>query len=816
MINGQKQIWLRFITLFVGIKRKNMAESVLNPPNGFVWFCRLSGWKQIASGELVVFAENSDKSHTEVWVTCYGTGIWRISCSPNGQNLQQISAGLPILINLPSQKPMLVTETSGELSIQNGEGEEKTTLTIRRDPWRVSLQNAAGQTIWRENPDDVDGLNRLFILPFGFVNDSPGKISRMTEAFHLKPGEHLYGLGEKFTRLDKNGQRFESWTLDALGAASERSYKNIPFLVGTDENGSHSWGMFIHTAHRCRFDLGAQSCESAMLEVDGDILDYFLLAGKQPADILQRYTLLTGLAPLPPRWSFGLWLSGSGIYRDDASIRHLAQAVDEFNIPCDVIHIDPWWMRWRRYADFQWDLQSFPNPSGLLQDLHAAGLRLSVWQHSYISIESELFKEGSERGYFALRPDGNVYVIDYGLSLSTLPGGVTEIAAENNSWNARVAIIDLTNPQAVAWYKALMRPVLEQGLDVFKTDFGEDIPLDAQFSDGRTGAEMHNLYPLIYNQAVYEITREVKGSGLVWARSGWAGSQRYPVCWSGDPACTWDSLAFTIRGGLSLGLSGVPFWSNDIGGYRGQPDEMLYIRWAQFGLLCSHARCHGESQREPWFYGERAATIFRDFARLRYQLFPYLYSCAHQAVQNGLPVLRAMPLAFPNDPNSAGKDFQFMLGPDLLVAPVIREDNRCTVYLPPGKWFDFWTDQVLNGPLNLNLDVPLDRLPIYVRAGAVLPMMQPTNRIPTGLIDPLLLHVYPAMEGVKTQSSLFEDEGATQITILQDQGRLEFGWNTTVERTVHVSIHPQTGIKNSEVILHLVSGQGSCKLEANG
>lgn len=778
-----------------------MADAVLNAPPGFVWVRRLVGWRQTASGDLTVQVEHSDGSQAEVWIVCLGDGIWRVRYSPDGKTFPR----LPILVDLPQQKLLEIIESNTELVVRC----EGTSLIIRRDPWRLSLMNTAGKTLWRENPDDVDGLNRLFILPFGFVRDTSKDITRITQAFHLSPGEQLYGLGEKFTRLEKTGQCFTSWTLDALGAASERAYKNVPLLISNE-----GYGLFIHTSNSCRFDLGAKSCESATLELDGDIFDYFLLAGPTPADILFSYTNLTGRAPLPPRWSFGLWLSGSGIHRDDASIRRLAQAVDDYDIPCDVIHIDPWWMRWRRYADFTWDLDAFPDPVGLLVDLHKAGLKLSVWQHSYISIESELFAIGSELGYFALHPSGGVYVIDYGLSLSTLPGGVTEVAQEDSSWNARVAIIDLTNPEAVEWYKTLMRPVLAQGLDVFKTDFGEDIPIDARFADGRSGAELHNLYPLLYNQTVFEVTQEIKDNGLVWARSGWAGSQRYPLCWSGDSACTWDSLAFTIRGGLSLGLSGIPFWSNDIGGYRGHPDEILYIRWAQFGLLCSHARCHGESQREPWYFGERALTIFRQFAQLRYRLFPYIYSCAHQATRNGMPVLRAMPLAFPFDPNCANKDFQFMLGPDLLVAPVIREDQVCNVYLPPGEWFDFWSDQILKGPLTLKLEVPIDRIPIYVRAGAIVAMMQPVNRIPSGVVDPLILHIYPAADGMDAENILFEDEGETNISVHQSGGRLMLRWNTPSGRTLKFSIHPHGGIDS--VVDELMSRDlaGSIELEA--
>lgn len=779
-----------------------MAETVLNPPPGFVLVRRLISWQQTHAGNLVTTVEHSDGSQGEVQINYLGDGVWRVRFSPHSTDIPH----LPILVDLPQPQPFQIKESSSELVINGG----VTRLVIRRAPWRLAFETESGRTLWRENPDDVDGLNRLFILPLGFVRAPSGAVTHITEAFHISPGEHLYGLGEKFTHLDKVGQRIDCWTLDALGAASERAYKNVPLIIS-----SKGCGLFIHTANRCRFDLGAQSCESATLELEGGVLDFFLLTGETLADVLRLYTDLTGRAPLPPRWSFGVWLSGSGAYRDDTSIRQLAEAANEYDIPCDVIHIDPWWMRWRHYADFQWDYKAFPDPEKLLKDLHAAGLKLSVWQHPYISVESDPFVEGRERGYFALKPDGQVYVIDYGLSLSTLPGNITGVTDEHSSWNARVSIIDLTNPQAVEWYKGLMRPVLLQGVDVFKTDFGEDIPADACFADGRNGAELHNLYPLLYNKAVFELTQEVKGSGVVWARSGWAGSQRYPVCWSGDPACTWDSLAFTMRGGLSLGLSGVPFWSNDIGGYRGHPSEALYIRWAQFGLLCSHARCHGESQREPWYFGERAVAIFRHYARLRYRLFPYLYSCAHQATLSGLPVLRAMPLAFPHDPNCADKDFQYMLGPDLLLAPVIREDNQCGVYLPPGEWFDIWSDQKFHGPQTMNLNMALEQMPIFVRAGAALPMMVPANRIPSGSVDPLIVHIYPDAGGVESESVLFEDEGETHFTFCIEDSRLKLSWTTPLQRTLSFHIHPGSGLDDVPDGLLLTGQNGSFEWEVS-
>ena len=749
-----------------------MADSVLNAPLGFAWVKRLSSWR-LDNNRLLMDAVISTGEGVVIEFSHVSKRIWRMQFIPDGGSIPDLGI---LAAELPPMS-LQVVDDNGALIVSGVD----TSLRIEREPWCVSLLDNDDGTVCRENPYDVDGLNRLFVLPLGYVRDQQGKVTRITESLHLCPDEHLYGLGEKFTHLDKVGQRITSWTVDALGAASERAYKNVPFLIS-----SKGYGLFINTGRRCVFELGTESCETYSIQVDGPYLDLFIIAGASPANILHEYASLTGYAPVPPKWSFGVWLSGSGVYRDAPAVRNLMKGIDDYDIPCDVIHIDPWWMRWRKYADFQWDQQAFPDPDGLISDLHADRLHLSLWQHPYISVESDLFKEGQRKGYFVSRPDGEVYVIDYGLSLSTLPGSVTEIADESLSWNARVAIIDLTDQDAVEWYKSLMRQVLQQGVDVYKTDFGEDIPADAHFANGMTGAEMHNLYPLYYNRVVYEVTQEIRGDGLVWSRSGWAGSQRYPTCWSGDPACEWDSMAFTLRGGLSLGMSGIPFWSHDVGGYRGRPSEKLYIRWAQFGMFCSHVRCHGESQREPWFFGERALDIFRRYASLRYQLFPYLYACAHEANHTGMPVVRAMTLAFPDDPNCYNIDSQYMFGPWLLVAPMLDERDQRSVYLPEGGWVDYWSGQNFQGPGNLKITIPLDRLPLYVRRGAVIPMMKPAKRIPQALVDPLILDIYPSK---KIGYQFIEDEGTTDFVGELKAHELEFSWDGPVEREFILRFH---------------------------
>lgn len=750
-----------------------MPRAVLNAPAGFTWINRLTAWR--SDGDtLTVEAATAAGEVVEIVLRAVSADLWHLRLAPGGD----APLDLPLVVGKAGPAvPLAVEETVDGLAVRG----PTLALEIARDPWALTFRDAAGRFVCGENPSDIDGLGSHFVRPLGYARAADGAVTQVTESLALRADEHLFGLGEKFTPLDKVGQRIVNWTVDPFGSTTERSHKNVPFLWST-----RGYGLLVNTGRRITFELGTESCQSYTVAVDGPYLDLYLIYGPTPAEILARYTELTGRSPVPPKWSFGLWMSGAGLYRDELAMQRLVEGLDEHEIPCDVVHVDPWWMRWRRYCDFEWDRSAFPDPERFAAELHRRGLRLSLWQHPYISVESELFAVGEKHGYFVRRPDGSVYVIDYGLSLAPRPGDALEPGDRAKTWNAPVAIIDLTDPGAMSWFRDLMRPVLAGGADVFKTDFGEDIPADAVFANGLTGAEMHNLYPLYYNRAVYELTEELKGQGLVWSRAGYAGSQRYPTCWSGDPAADWPSLACTIRGGLSLGLSGVPFWSNDIGAYRGRPSPRLYVRWAQFGLLCPHARCHGESEREPWSYGPEAVAIFRRYAGLRYQLFPYLYSLAHEAARTGLPVMRAMPLAFADDANVYDKDLQYMLGPWLLVAPIYDEGDTRTVYLPAGRWIDYWTGQTYTGPDNITVQAPLDTLPLFVRGGALIPMMAPARRMPVTAVDPLFVDAYPDGE---SSYRLYEDEGPTELRCARTSTGLVLTCKSAVERELVLRLH---------------------------
>jgi alpha-D-xyloside xylohydrolase len=749
----------------------------------FEAFTKVTGWG-LEGPDLTLRLGTRGGGRARLVARAISPETWKISIVPAGASEPRPT---PMVV-LGNAKPVRLSarEANGRLSVSGPE----LRLDIRLDPFDLRFVDRRGRGVLAGNPGDVDGLGRQAVPPMG-IGPGPGGGASITAAFRLAPGERLYGLGEKFTRLDKAGQRLVSWTVDALGSTSERSHKNVPFLWS-----DRGFGLFVDTGARVAWDLGATSLQSWTFRADCPALDLYVFHGPAPARILGAYTALTGRAPAVPGWSFGLWLSSGGTYRDQASIERLLDGIGRHRLPAGVVHIDPWWMRWRRYCDFEWDRRAFPDPEGLVRRVHALGLKLCLWEHPYVSVESPLYREAEDKGYFVRRPDGSTCVVDYGLSLAPRPDGAVRLGGQGETWNAPVAIVDLTFPEARAWFKDLHRPLLRMGVDVFKTDFGEDVPADAVFRDGRTGAELHNLYPLLYNEAVFEVTAEENGRGLVWGRSATAGSQRFPVVWSGDPASDWDSLAATIRGGLSAGMSGLALWSHDIGGYRGRPGPELYVRWAQFGLLSSHSRMHGDSPREPWHFSEEALAIVRKFAGLRYRLFPYIRSAALEAGTTGMPVLRALPLVFPDDPNGAAWDHEYLFGPSLLVAPVIRplaELARAggrpagrplfAVYLPPGEWIDYWTGKAHSGPAVVEVPAPLDVLPLFARAGAVVPMMRRATRIPDGPVDPLELGIYPA--GASAYA-LFEEEGRTEFRLEPAKGGFDLHWSGPVRRRIVV------------------------------
>jgi alpha-D-xyloside xylohydrolase len=612
---------------------------------------------------------------------------------------------------------------------------------VHKEPWRVKIfREAEERALIAELPDDVDARENFISDPTGYA--TKGGVPRTTRInLALDPSEALLGLGEKHTALDKRGQRLSCWNTNPYGAGRETAYKNIPFLAST-----RGYGLFLNETCRSDWDVGAASNFSLSIAVDGPSFDLFVLVAKGLPEVLGRYADLTGHAFLPPRWSFGLWISPFGEQRlspgglNQNELLALADEIRSREIPCDLIHLDPYWMGDEKLCHFQWDRERYPDPAGLVAALREKGMRVCLWEHPYLEKGGEIYEEAARAGFLLKHADGSVY----DTNLAYVPPGRRSDYAE--SFYAPAGIVDFSNPAAVEWYKTKHRPHLAMGVAAFKSDFGEMIPEDAVFANGLSGREMHNLYPMLYNRCVFEVIGEFQDRPIVWGRSGYAGSQRYPVQWSGDPLADFRSLAATIRAGLSYGLSGVPFWTFDLGGFKGQPSTEAYVRWAQVGLLLSHSRFHGTTPRLPWYYGEVAASIIRDYVRTRYRLLPYIYAVSAESVKSGLPVMRPLLLEFPEDPASVATELEYLLGPSLLVAPVLNEAGEVDVYLPPGGWYDYFSGQRIDGPVRISRQCALSELPVYVRESALLPFCFDESTV-SGFWDPLGIEVFPAGAG---------------------------------------------------------------------
>ncbi|MEU5889041.1 alpha-xylosidase [Streptomyces sp. NPDC047461] len=560
----------------------------------------------------------------------------------------------------------------------------------------------------------------------GFVTDAEGR-HHMVGQLALDVGELVYGLGERFTPFVKNGQVVDIWQADG-GTSSEQAYKNIPFHLT-----NRGYGVFVNHPGKVSYEVGSESVGQVQFSVEDQSLEYFIVYGPTPKQVLERYTALTGRPALPPAWALGLWLTTSFTTDyDEATVARFIDGMTERGIPLSVFHFDCFWMRGYQWCDFAWDSDTFPDPAGMLSRLRRQGLRVSVWINPYIAQKSAMFEEGMREGYLVRRPDGSVWQWDL--------------------WQPGMALVDFTNPAARDWYTGKLKTLLDQGVDCFKTDFGERIPTDVVWHDGSDPERMHNYYTHLFNQAVFELLRAERGEGevLLFARSATVGGQQYPVHWGGDCESHFRAMAESLRGGLSLGLSGFGFWSHDIGGFEGTPTPAVFKRWVQFGLLSSHSRLHGsKSYRVPWDYGEEAVDITREFTLLKHRLAPYLQRAAQQAHTTGVPVMRAMVLDFPDDPTAATLDRQYMLGDDLLVAPVFTDDGTVEYYVPEGTWTNVLTGTEVTGPRWARERHDFHTLPLLARPDSVIALGADDQHPVSAWADGVELRVHAFADGAE-------------------------------------------------------------------
>lgn len=559
-------------------------------------------------------------------------------------------------------------------------------------PFHLTFKDANGKVLTQTwHHQDTFSLQNMYPVPFSFARSIQDMSHKIAATFSLAPGEKIYGTGESFTGLNKRGQRIDLWTRDSLSVQTGDMYKPIPFFLS-----SRQYGMFIHSTAPITLDIGKEYDAANTIYMDDDSMDLFFFFG-DPKEVLSEYTALTGKSPVPPLWSFGLWMSRI-TYDSEAQTREVAQKLQEHQIPCDVIHLDTGWFEedWR--CDYEFSHTRFDDPRKMIEDLRKQGLRVSLWQIPYFTPTNRYFQELIDRGLVVTDPDGNLPTED--------------------------AILDFSNPETVAWYQEKIAELLEMGVSAIKADFGEGAPIFGRFHSGQSGRLEHNLYPLRYNKAVADVTERVNGESIIWARSAWAGSQRYPIHWGGDTENTDSAMLACLRAALSIGLSGFTYWSHDIGGFVKESPEALYRRWMPFGMMTSHSRCHGAPPKEPWAYSESFMNDFRAAAEMKYKLMPYIYTQAYLSSEAGHPLLRAMFLEFPEDPTCWMIEDQYLFGSDILVAPLFEETDHRIVYLPQGQWVDYQTGAVYEGQQWLTIQAGQIPIIMLVRAGAAIPHVE--------------------------------------------------------------------------------------------
>lgn len=681
-------------------------------------------WNDIL--QLVITDEVKIKQNNEVELQT-DNGVLLISMLAQGIRIrteEQREYDYQILKNSPQALPCRLKSEAEKSVIESGD----LTLVLHHTPFRFELWR--GGKLVQSTPNDGHFVRPLRVPPVARISEG------WFMSFNLHSSEPVYGLGEKWSKLDKRGQLLRSMNHDALGVNAEISYKNTPFCWSPE-----GWGVFVHTPSPVTHGVGYApwSQRAYGVVVEDCIFDIFVLtsdAENVGADIIAQYTQLTGKAPVPPDWSLGIILS-KAYYRDAEELLETARQVREQKMPCDVITLDgrAWQDTDTRFA-FEWDDSRYDDPKAVMDQLKALNFKICVWEYPLVSVQNPLFDEMAEKGWL-IKDRRTGLAFRYQWDISAFGDVLTPLPESG--------IVDFTHPEAYAFWRDSHKPLFDLGVDMIKADFGEQIEDPHMMAhNGEFGTALHNVYSLLYNRCVYEAAeRYCKTGPFLFSRSAWTGSQCYPAQWGGDPQADWGGLAANVRGGISWGLSGAPFYATDVGGFfKDTRDAELYVRWCQAGVFSAHMRLHGIGQREPWSYGEEAEKAANNALHLRYQLLPYLKKYMQIASETGLPVQRAMVLAFPGDPAAWAFEDQFMFGDDLLVAPVLRPGGNVTVYLPAGTWRKFDDKQLYEGGRIHQLQLGLDELGVFVRDDAQLLIAEPVLHLDETEISALTAKVW--------------------------------------------------------------------------
>lgn len=607
--------------------------------------------------------------------------------------------------NDPMFSPEFIAQQTGEQA-KNGRGcwnvkatdqaivykNNNGSLEIQKYPFRIVLRDGQGKLLTQTRHIIDNDSTQVKLLPFNFIKRGSDNSRSINPVLMLSPNERIYGCGESFTSLNKVGQKVQISVVDPQGPETDGMYKPVPFYFS-----NRGYGIFMHTSAPTTADFGASYIGAQRLFMGDETMDFFIFFG-EPKDVLNAYTDVTGKSPMLPLWTFGTWMSRITYFSQEEGL-DIARKLRANKIPSDVIHFDTGWFGVDWQCDYEFAKDRFKDPVAMLKSMKKDGFHTCLWQLPYFTPKNRYFRE----------------LVDGGMAVHN----------GNGTLSYEDAVLDLSNPKTVAWYQGKIANLIKQGVSAIKCDFGEAAPYDGIYASGKTGFYEHNLYPLRYNKALWQAVRDntPDHEGVIWARSAWAGSQRYPLHWGGDAATNEIGsvgMLGDLRGGLSFGLSGFSFWSHDMGGFVTKSPDDLYRRWLPFGFLSSHTRAHGAPPTEPWLISESFTKAFRQSAEMKYKLMPYVYAQAKDCSERGLPMVRALLVEFPDDPGAWFVEDEYMFGSQILVAPMLETGKSRTVYLPRGKWIDYQTGKVYEGGYQT---IPTAEIPcvILVKDGSLIP-----------------------------------------------------------------------------------------------
>jgi alpha-glucosidase len=702
------------------------------------WPAPAQGWHHIGQVQTVANLPDGIEltaGQAKVRITAFRENIIRVRVAPKGTFPKDISWAA---IETPQPPPVKIEDTQKEVRLTTIE----LCLRVQKSPLLITFTDAAGQTLLADEPT----------LPMAWDSQAIRVWKKMP------PDEHYYGLGDKAGPLNRRERAFTNWNTDAYGwdESTDPLYKTIPFFLALRKGAAY--GLFFDNTYRTTFDFGKESRDYFSFGSDGGEINYYFFAGPDPKKVLEEYTALIGHSQLPPLWTLGYQQCRYSYY-PESRVREVARRLRDDKIPVDVIYLDIDYQQ--DYAPFTINREYFPHFEQMIADLRAQGIRIIAItdlhikknpNHGYAPYDS-----GVKNDVFVKNPDGSIFV-----------GSV---------WPGESVFPDFTLTRVREWWGNLYKDFVRMGVSGFWNDMNEPsvflradktMPLDTvhRFDDGTTLSHraVHNFYGMQNARATYEGLRRLQSDErpFVLTRAAYAGTNRYAATWTGDNSATWNHLWMSIPTLLNLGLSGYPLAGDDVGGFAGSPPADLLTRWYELGVFNPIYRNHAEKgslDHEPWASGPEQEAIRRRYIELRYKLLPYIYTGIEETTRTGIPFMRPVFLEYPQQEIAYDDDHDFLFGPDLFVAPVATEKvDPLQITLPPGDWYDFWNARKLPGNNKFSGHPAIDELPIFVRAGAILPMQpltQSTSEAPSG---PLQLRVYP---GPDCRGSLYQDDGHT-------------------------------------------------------